>query len=293
MIKHLFASSRPKTLMVGIAPVFLGNAIAFGVDGKNFSPLVMSITLLCTVLMQIGTNLVNEFFDFIKGVDDSSRIGPKRSLLTGQLTPSQIKRSYQLCFILSFLIGLFLIYIGGLKILLLGLISLLAAYCYTGGPYPLSHYYLGEVTAFVFFGPVAVIGSYYLQTKGISETVIILSLIPGFISAGLMSLNNLRDISSDSKTDKKTISIFLGEKKSRIFTVILGLCPLLVSIISSRHLLSSYNYLIYIPPFLFLPLWRKIIQEKDLFRLNEGIAAFGKYNVIYCLFISLTIFLNT
>ena len=282
-IKNLIISTRPKTLMVGAAPVVLGSAHALH-DSSNFSLLIFFLTLVCALLLQMGTNLVNEYFDFTTGVDTLERVGPKRSLLSGELTPNDLKIFFSLCFTLSLLLGIYLMYIGGLPIIIVGLLSILIAYCYTGGPLPLSHYYLGEVLAFIFFGPVAVIGTYYLQTTTTTTPIILASFVPGFISAALMSLNNLRDIKTDKKTSKKTIAIFIGEQRARYLTVFLGLCPIIISIvIIKNHLMAS----LLLPPILFIPLWKKILSEKKMTELNNGIAMFGKYNIVYCLLLSL------
>ena len=286
MIRSLIKSSRPKTLLVGIAPVLLGSAVALKDNTGKFSAAIFFLTTLCTVLMQIGTNLVNEYFDFQKGIDTDERLGPKRSLAEGSLTPLHIKRAYQICFFLSLVLGVYLMITGGPLIITIGLISLLTAYCYTGGPLPLSHYYLGEITAFIFFGPVAVIGTYFLQVKTVTPSIILFSFIPGLISAGLMSLNNLRDITTDKQTEKRTVAIYLGEKKAKIFTISLALAPLVLSILTYRFL-EAWSSLLYLPPLIFIPVWKKILLNQRPQELNEGIAAFGKYNVIYCLLISI------
>lgn len=272
--------------MVGLAPVLLGSAIAFKDNSQSFSFFVFILTACCTVLMQIGTNLVNEYFDFRKGIDSDERIGPKRSLMEGSLKPVVIKRAYQICFSLSFFLGLYLMITGGPMIITIGLISLATAYCYTGGPFPLSHFYLGELTAFIFFGPVAVMGTYFLQTKNIASAIILFSVIPGLISAGLMSLNNLRDITTDIKTEKRTVAIFLGEKWAKIFTVSLALAPLMLSILSYKFL-ETRSLILLAPPILFISVWKKILTNQRPQELNEGIAAFGKYNVLYCVLISI------
>ncbi len=287
-IKNLIISTRPKTLLVGAAPVILGGAYALH-ESTNFSLLIFFLTLVCALLLQMGTNLVNEYFDFNTGVDTTERIGPKRSLLSGELAPRDLKIFFTVCFSLSFLLGIYLMYVGGAPIIIVGVLSILIAYCYTGGPLPLSHYYLGEVLAFIFFGPVAVIGTYYLQEGVTSTPVILSSFVPGFISAALMSLNNLRDIKTDKKTSKRTIAIFIGEQKARYLTLILGLCPLLISIAIIKNLLAATLLL---PPILFIPLWKKILNENEMTELNTGIAMFGKYNILYCLLLSLQVIIK-
>ena len=287
-IQNLIQSARPKTLLVGASPVILGSAYAFSTN-PNFSYLIFLLTLACTLLLQTATNVVNEYFDFVTGVDNDARLGPNRPLIEGKLKPEELKFFYQACLCLSFLIGIYLMYVGGLPIIIVGLLSILIAYCYTGGPLPLSHFYMGEVLAFLFFGPVAVSGTYYLQTNSLPEEVVLISAIPGFISSALMSLNNLRDITTDEKTSKKTIAIFLGKKKARLFTLLLGVSPIFISSLAS---ISNYKILLFLPPLIFIPLWKKILIENEMTNLNSGIAMFGKYNVLYCLLISILILIR-
>ena len=289
MIKALLISARPKTLMVGIAPVLLGSALAYSSNSTNFSLVLFSLIFLCTVLLQMGTNLVNEYFDYLTGIDSENRQGPKRSIQLGLVGPKEIKFFYLSCFLISFILGLKLMSIGGMPIISIGLISILVAYAYTGGPIPLSHYCLGELLAFVFFGPVAVLGTVYLFNLDVNFSHVIFSLIPGFISAGLMSLNNLRDISTDKLTTKKTIAILLGEKKARFLTLLLGIFPGIISIGIIIQTKKPLFFIFLLPPLLFIPLWKKILSEKSTMALNLGIAAFGKYNLLYCVLIAITL----
>lgn len=290
-LNGLIKSSRPKTLLVGIAPVILGSAYSYSKHPTDFSILIFLITLACTILLQAGTNIVNEYFDFKTGVDTIERLGPKRSLLTGILKPSDLKIFFYTCFILSFILGIFLMIEGGIVISIIGISAIIIAYCYTGGPIPLSHFYLGEFLAFLFFGPVAVLGTAILQKSSVGTDLILLSCIPGFISAALMSLNNLRDINTDQMTNKKTLAIFWGENNSRFFTILLGLSPIILCLIFEWE-----NWIVKVisllPPILFIPLWKLILKNKELTSLNSGIAQFGKYNVLYCLLLSILCFLQ-
>ena len=289
-IKYLFQSIRPKTLMVGAAPVLLGSSYAKFIAQEKFSYLIFALTLICTIFLQSGTNIVNEYFDFKTGVDDDSRVGPLRSLQQGKLSPNHLKHFYRLCFISSVLFGFYLMYIGGLPIVIVGFVSIFIAYIYTGGPFPLSHYYLGELMAFIFFGPVAVLGTTFLQLRALDMNILQLSFIPGFISAALMSLNNLRDIETDKKTSKRTIAIKLGQKKARYFTLALALSPILI-ILNYSFSTEFIKLLFIIIPLIFTPLWKIIINTERVSDLNEGIALFGKYNLIHCIALSVIFFL--
>ena len=285
VIKSLYLSSRPKTLLVGIAPVLLASSLVFSQSNDSFSFIVFILTIMCVLLLQTGTNVVNEYYDYLTGVDDIDRLGPKRALINGDLKPLTLKKFFIACFILSFLFGVYLMIVGGAPIVSIGLISIIVAFAYTGGPYPLSHYALGEFLAFLFFGPIAAGGTYYLQTHHINQEIIILSLVPGFISAALMSLNNLRDIETDKKTKKITIAILLGNHKARYFTLLLTFFPTLIL----YNFYNSFNhfYILLLPPILFIPLWKKILFENKMTELNKGIAMFGAYNVLYCFLLSI------
>ena len=285
MIQGLIESSRPKTLLAGAAPILLGSAYSYA-KFNNFKIEIFLLTLFCTIFLQIGTNVVNEYFDFKTGVDQSNRLGPKRSLQKGSVSSQNVKRFYIFCFAISFILGLKLMYIGGPLIVGFGLTSLLVAYCYTGGPIPLSHIYMGELLAFTFFGPVAVIGTSYLQNNIINLELIKLSMIPGFISAMLMSLNNLRDIETDKNTNKKTIAILIGVSNARKLTIAAGLAPVIVCAFLLPPSITTASLVIFVPPFLFFKLWKKILQTKQMTELNEGISLIGKYNVVYCVTIS-------
>ena len=282
MFKSFIISARPKTLLVGLAPIILGTALAANYKNGKLSPLILTLTVLCTLLMQIGTNIVNEYYDHLDGVDTKDRMGPKRSIQLGHASPNQLKFFYQTCFSLSFFIGLGLVWNSDLIILATGVISILVAYMYTGGPLPLSHYYMGEFLAFLFFGPVAVLGTFYLHTSFFHLDALVLSLIPGFISAALMSLNNLRDIDTDKKTPKRTLPMLLGKNKAKFFTLFLGLAPLIISLFYFLSDPKPWNFITFLPPILFIGLWKRVLTKEGI-ELNLGIAAFGKYNVLYCI----------
>lgn len=271
---------RPKTLTATAGPIFLGLFLAYSQIG-TLNIWVALLTLLCTLFMQIGTNLVNDYFDFKRGVDTSTRLGPPRAVQSKILTARQIQNLYRFCFVLSFLLGIYLMYRGGTPIILLGLLSLLTAYCYTGGPFPLSHFGLGEILAFIFFGPVAVWGTYYLQTKTHSNLAIILGMGPGFISATLMGINNLRDESSDRLANKKTLAVFFGKEKMKailmVFIFLSGLVPLWYG----THYSKAFAILPILVLVLFSGNWRRIYFGPVDAALNISLAKTGVYLFLY------------
>ena len=212
-IQAWWIAFRPKTLIVSIAPVFLGVALAYHDNPNQVNWVIGILTLMASVLIQIGTNLVNDVYDFIKGADDSDRLGPMRVTQSGLLSGKEVKNGAFLCFFLALLIGIYLVYQGGLVILLIGSFAIISGYCYTAGPYPLGYNGLGDIFVFIFFGLIAVPGTYYLQSGILfsKESILIGSAI-GFIAVAILCINNIRDIESDKKAGKKTVAVRFGRK---------------------------------------------------------------------------------
>ena len=212
-IQSWWIAFRPKTLIVSIAPVFLGVALAYHDNPNQVNWFIGILTLIASVLIQIGTNLVNDVYDFIKGADDNDRLGPMRVTQSGLLSEKEVKNGAILCFFLALLIGVYLVYQGGLVILLIGSFAIISGYCYTAGPYPLGYNGLGDIFVFIFFGLIAVPGTYYLQSGILfsKESILIGSTI-GFIAVAILCVNNIRDIESDKKAGKKTLAVRFGRK---------------------------------------------------------------------------------
>ena len=212
-IQAWWIAVRPKTLIVSIAPVFLGVALAYNDNPNQVNWIIGLLTLIAAVLIQIGTNLVNDVYDFIKGADNHDRLGPMRVTQSGLLSEKKVKKGAFLCFFLALLIGIYLVYQGGLIILLIGSFALISGYCYTAGPYPLAYNGLGDLFVFIFFGLIAVPGTYYLQSGILfsTESILIGSAI-GFIAVAILCINNIRDIESDKKAGKKTLAVRFGRK---------------------------------------------------------------------------------
>lgn len=204
---------RPKTLSAAIAPVAVGTALAYA--SGAWRPGVALVTLLCAVLIQIGTNLTNDYFDFKKGADTEERLGPKRVTQSGLIAPGTVFAGALTAFGLAFLIGLALIWIGGWPIAVIGVASLLAGYAYTGGPFPLAYNGLGDVFVLLFFGPVAVCGTVWLQAGTIGPAAWIASVAMGASGTAILVVNNLRDAKTDAKANKRTLIVRFGEKAGR------------------------------------------------------------------------------
>ncbi|CAM3895997.1 MULTISPECIES: 1,4-dihydroxy-2-naphthoate polyprenyltransferase [Shewanella] len=207
-------ATRPRTLPAAIGPILVGNALALSLT--QFSWLIAATSMLCALLLQIAVNLANDYFDFKSGIDTEERLGPVRVTQSGLLDPSKVRNAMIACLVLALLVGSLLIYHGGWPIAILAAASILGALGYSGGPYPLASHGLGEVAAFVFFGLVAVVGSYYLQAHDTSVAAWILGSAIGLFNAAVMLVNNTRDIPTDAKAGKRTLAVKIGEGQARV-----------------------------------------------------------------------------
>lgn len=218
---------RPKTLTVSLAPVILGTALAYH-DGY-FSPSYLALTLLGALLIQIGTNLSNDYFDFQKGADTHERVGPTRVTQAGLISPGQVKAAFILVFACAACLGVLLVMRGGWPILLIGLASILSGMAYTAGPYALAYLGLGELFVLIFFGPVAVVGTYYVQALKFSGSAFWAGIAIGLLSCAILVVNNLRDIDQDKKANKKTLAVRFGRRFAHLEYVFCLLVPALIA----------------------------------------------------------------
>lgn len=204
---------RLRTLPAAAAGVVTGSALAWR-DG--FFRLDAAVVCLFTaLLLQIGSNLANDVFDFERGTDTAERLGPVRVTQAGLLTPSQVKMGMFVVFGLAALLGLYLAWLGGWPIVLLGLAAILSAIAYTGGPFPLGYYGLGDLFVFLFFGLAAVAGTYYVQAGSVSAAAWWMGIPLGLIITAILVVNNLRDLENDRKAGKHTLAVMFGERASK------------------------------------------------------------------------------
>lgn len=202
-------AARPKTLPAALAPVIAGTAAAYGtgqvVWGAVFSCLSFSL------LLQIGTNFANDYYDWKKGADGAQRQGPPRATSLGLVSPQTMRRATFTVFGLAFAAGLPLIYFGGWILLPIGILCILAGLAYTAGPYPLAYHGLGDLFVFLFFGLVAVNGTYYVQTGSLDWIPLGISIGIGALAANILVINNYRDRAEDRLTNKRTLVVQWGE----------------------------------------------------------------------------------
>ncbi len=274
-IRVWLLAARPKTLWAGVAPVFIGTAIAWADDG--FHALAALAALAGSLLIQIGTNYANDYFDFVKGTDTEERIGPMRATQAGLVSPGQMKLATILVFALAFLVGLYLVYRGGWPILVIGLASILCGVLYTGGPYPLGYLGLGDLFVLVFFGPVAVAGTYYVQVLEFDTLPVIAGLAPGLFSVALLTVNNLRDVEGDRISGKKTLAVRLGPtfaKFEYVTALLLGglAVPIYCCVVHDAHWWALASCLVLLMAI--RPAWMVFTVTGP--KLNEVLAATGK-----------------
>lgn len=221
---------RPKTLPAGMVPVVLGSALA-ATDG-SFRPLSAGIALVCALGIQVATNFINEIYDFRKGADTTERLGPVRSVAAGLIREETMIRVSAVLLTVIFLLGLYLVSVAGWPILLVGVLSLLFAWAYTGGPYPIAYSGFGDLFVFIFFGLVAVSGTYYVQTLRLDIPVLLAAAAPGAFSVNILLVNNIRDIETDRRVGKMTLPVRIGRERARqlylLLLVVAYLVPVLV-----------------------------------------------------------------
>jgi 1,4-dihydroxy-2-naphthoate polyprenyltransferase len=218
---------RPKTLTAAIVPVIAATCLVYA-EGLQPKLWITAFALLSATFIQIGTNFINDAIDFRKGADTKERIGPQRVTQSGLLTEKQVLFGGFACFAIAAAFGLPLVIEGGIPILIVGLISLVMGYCYTGGPYPLAYRGLGDLFVLIFFGLVAVGGTYYLHAGQLSNSAIVAGIQVGLHATVLIAINNLRDAPLDAKVNKRTLAVRLGPKAARAEIVFLVIAPFLL-----------------------------------------------------------------
>jgi len=275
---------RPKTLPAAVSPVLAGTAAAI-MDGR-FSVYPALVALFCALLLQIGVNLANDYFDFRKQVDTEERLGPIRVTQSGLIAPERVRDGMILTFGLAVLAGLYLVKVGGWPILLIGGASILASMAYSGGPFTLASNGFGDLLVFIFFGLVAVCGTYYVQALLLTSRVVLISVPIGLLITAILVVNNLRDIPTDQKAGKYTLAVRLGEKGTRIEYVLLiagayGM-PILLFL---AGMVSAWALL----PLLSLPM--AVIMIRAIYRrtgrlLNKGLAETARLALVFSLLLS-------
>jgi 1,4-dihydroxy-2-naphthoate octaprenyltransferase len=225
--RHWAEAARPKTLPAAVIPVLVGTALATAHRTADYGK--AAICLLFALLVQIGTNFANDYFDFVKGADTPARVGPRRAVAAGLIAPRTMLGATWLVLGIAFLVGLLLVREGGWGLLPIGIVSILCAIAYTGGPFPLGYNGLGDVFVFVFFGLVAVGTTFYVQAGGLAPDATSCAAAIGLLAANILVANNYRDAETDARAGKKTLVVRFGRKfavwQYALSHIVALLCP--------------------------------------------------------------------
>lgn len=277
-------AARPKTLPAAAASAILGSAIAFHDRSFSFFPALAA--LLISILMQVGANFANDLFDFQRGADTSHRVGPLRVTQAGLLSQKQMTQGIILVFGISILLGIYLTVVAGWIVIVIGLLAILAALAYTGGPFPFGYYSLGDLFVLIFFGYAAVCGTYFVQAHSISIPSIWGGFSMGLLITNILVVNNLRDIETDRAAGKLTLAVRMGEKGTQIEYL---LCLILAYIAPLILFFEFRTYIGSLLTWMSIPLALKLFREINNFtgrELNHTLAGTAQLALIYALLFS-------
>lgn len=286
LVRVWISAARPKTLPAAIAPVLLGMALAWGDDA--FHVLSGGAALLAAVLIQIAANYANDYYDYLKGADAGERLGPLRATQAGLVPPVQMRNATALVLALATLFGLYLVYRGGWPILLIGLLSMLFAVLYTGGPLPLGYIGIADLFVLIFFGPVAVAGTYYVQALRMPWAPVLIGFAPGLLSVAILTVNNLRDVDQDRQAGKKTLAVRFGIAYARGQYLVCMLLALVL--IPLAAVLYTGRIFVCVALLAMLPAAgcvRTVFTQRDGDVLNRCLAGTGKVLLLFSLLFSL------
>jgi len=291
VVRIWLMAARPKTLPVGLAPVLVGTALA-GTAGV-FHPLRFAAALLGALFIQVGANLSNDYSDARRGADTEDRLGPVRVTAGGLVPPRQVLVATYVTFGLAILCGVYLIAVAGWQLLLVGAASIVAGVLYTGGPRPYGYEGLGELFVFLFFGIVAVAGSYFVQTERLVWEAFALAVPVGLLASAVLVVNNVRDLETDRRAGKRTLAVRLGRVRTR---------RLYAAMVYGAFLLTSVTWLLgslqawLLLPWLALPLAAPVVRivrnRTDGPSLNEALARSGQLELLFCVLLSAGILLS-
>jgi 1,4-dihydroxy-2-naphthoate octaprenyltransferase len=236
------------------------------------------------LLIQVGANLANDYLDYVKGVDIPGRLGPRRVAQSGLMTLTSLRIGTAVTFALSALVGVYLTYVAGWPILIIGLSSLLSALAYTGGPFPIGYHGLGDLFVFLFFGLAGVCGTYYVQALSINATVLMAAIPVGALTVAILVVNNLRDIETDRRTRKRTLAVMIGAKATRWeYLLLLALAYAVPALFWFVGWSAAWGLL----PWLSLPLAvrlaRIIFGSAAGPALNKALAGTASLDLLFCI----------
>jgi len=282
-IRVWMMAARPRTLPAAVAPVLVGTALAAHDADVNW--LAFAAALVGAVAIQVGTNLSNDYSDARRGADTEDRLGPVRVTAGGLVPPRQVLVATWASFAVAVLVGVYLIAIAGWVLLVIGAASILAGVLYTGGPRPYGYEGLGELFVFLFFGIVAVTGSYYVQVEELPWEALALAVPVGLLAAAILMVNNIRDIDTDRRAGKRTLVVRLGRKRARdLFAAAVYLAflfPPLTWLLGGDGL-SAWLLLPWLALPLAAPIVRTVRNRTDGAALNEALGRTGLLQLAFC-----------
>jgi 1,4-dihydroxy-2-naphthoate octaprenyltransferase len=284
-------AARPRTLPAAIAPVLVGTALAG--FGHVFHPLRFLAALLGAIFIQVGTNLSNDYSDARRGADADDRLGPVRVTAGGLVPPKQVLVATYVSFGVAVLAGVYLIVVAGWLLLVIGAASILAGVLYTGGPRPYGYEGLGELFVFLFFGVVAVAGSFFVQVRHLHWEAFALSVPVGLLAAAILVVNNIRDIDSDRRASKRTLAVRLGRTKTRwMFAGVVYGAFLLAPITWIFGPVKPWLMLTWLALPLATALVRIVRTRTDGPSLNGALARSGMLQLAFCVLLSAGLLLS-
>ncbi|PDV98175.1 1,4-dihydroxy-2-naphthoate polyprenyltransferase [Candidatus Chloroploca asiatica] len=288
-LKVWLMAIRVPTLPAAVVPVLVGSATAFA--SGLFQPLVFLAALLASLLIQIGTNLANDYFDYKKGADTAERLGPTRVTQSGLVPAATVRTAMLICFGLAALCGAYLILVGGWPILLIGVLSIASGILYTGGPFPLGYNGLGDLFTFVFFGLVAVMGTDYVHTGTWGALALLASLPVAMLVTAIIVVNNLRDAPTDRKAGKRTLAVIFGERFARIeYAVLVIGAYLLVPLLWVVGGASPFVLLAWLSLPLAVPMLRLMSRGHGR-ELNLALRGTGRLHMVFGLLLAVGLLL--
>jgi 1,4-dihydroxy-2-naphthoate octaprenyltransferase len=290
-VRLWIVASRPRTLPAAVAPVLVGTALAVSED--HFRALAFAAALLGSVFIQIGTNLANDYSDARRGADAEDRLGPVRVTAGGLMPPRSVLIGTYVAFGVSVLCGSYLAFVAGPEMLAVGVVSIAAGVLYTGGPRPYGYAGLGELFVFLFFGLVAVAGSYYVQAERLTAESVALAVPVGLLAAAVLVVNNVRDLDTDRRAGKRTLAVKLGRRNARgLFVAMIVVSYAVAIAIPTFGGLSWWVLLVLGSVPLAPALVRTVIEQSDGPALNGALAATGRLLGVYSSLLALGVLLS-
>jgi 1,4-dihydroxy-2-naphthoate polyprenyltransferase len=284
-------AARPRTLPAAVAPVLVGTALAASED--VFRPLAFVAALIGSIFIQIGTNLSNDYSDARRGADTEDRLGPVRVTAGGLVPPRKVLVATWLAFGIAVAAGIYLIALVGWELLAIGAASILAGVLYTGGPRPYGYEGLGEVFVFLFFGIVAVVGSYYVQTEDLRRLAFDLGVSVGLLAAAILMVNNIRDLDTDRRAGKRTLAVRLGRERTRLlFTAAIVVAFLNIAVVVATGETDAWLLLSLAAAPAAVPVVRTVRTRVDGPSLNEALAGTGRLLAVFSILLSAGLLLS-